>query len=160
MEIHRIKGGLAGKILRVDLSSGKIQVGETEGSARRFLGGRAVNSFILLDELGEETKWSDAENLLIFGVGALAGTVAPGACRTSIETKNVFNNGKGSANVGGHFGPELKYAGFDHVVISGKSDRPVYLLIRGGKAELRNASFGRSTRGQRILPSTSRAKTP
>ena len=60
---------------------------------------------------------------------------------------NVFNNGKGSANVGGHFGPEVKYAGFDHIVISGKSETPVYLWIHEGKAELRDARsfWGKTT---------------
>jgi aldehyde:ferredoxin oxidoreductase len=142
-----IKGGLAGKILRVDLGSGRIRVEETEKYASEWIGGRAVNSYVLLNELSPGVRWSDPENLLIFGVGALVGTLAPGACRVSIDTKNVFNNGKGSANVGGHFGPELKYAGFDHVVISGKSERPVYLFLRGGKAEIRDAgmTWGKTT---------------
>ena len=142
-----IRGGLAGKILRVDLGSGKTWTEETERYAREFIGGRAINSSILLNELNPETKWSDPENLLIFGTGALVGTLTPGACRTSIETKNVFNNGKGSANVGGHFAAELKYAGFDHVVISGKADRPVYLWLEKGNAELRDAEslWGKTT---------------
>ena len=143
----KIKGGLAGKILRIDLGSGRVWTEETAGYANQFIGGRAINSFILLKEMDRGVKWSDPENLLIFGAGALVGTPAPGACRTSIETKNVFNNGKGSANVGGHFGPELKYAGFDHIVISGKSERPVYLFIRQGMVELRDARsiWGKTT---------------
>ena len=147
MNIDRISGGLAGKILRVDLSSGKISTTDTEEYARRFIGGRAINSLILLNEMAPETKWSDPENLLIFGVGCLVGTLAPAACRVSIDTINAFNNGKGSANVGGHFGPELKYAGFDHVVITGKAENPVYLWIHDGDAELRDASsvWGKTT---------------
>ncbi|NIO12149.1 MAG: aldehyde ferredoxin oxidoreductase, partial [Deltaproteobacteria bacterium] len=141
MPIRRIRGGIAGKILRVDLTTGKTWTEETEKYARQYLGGRAVNSLILLNELNRETKWSDRENLLVIGAGALVGTFAPGACRVSVETKNVFNNGKGSANVGGHFGPELKYAGFDHVVISGKSQDPVYVWIHQGNAEIRDGSF-------------------
>jgi aldehyde:ferredoxin oxidoreductase len=144
---RQIKGGLAGEILRVDLNTGKIWAEETQKYAGEFVGGRAVNSFILLNELHPKTEWSDPENLLIFGVGALAGTLTPGACRTSIDTKNVFNNGKGSANVGGHFGPEMKYAGFDHLVISGKSEKPVYLWLERGNAELRDANsiWGKTT---------------
>lgn len=147
MTISPIRGGLAGKILRVNLSDGRIWTEETEKYAEEFVGGRAVNSSILFNEIGRHTQWSDAENLLIFGVGALVGTLTPGACRVSIETKNVFNNGKGSANVGGHFGPDLKYAGFDHVIISGKSDDPVYLWIHNGKAELKEAKsiWGKTT---------------
>lgn len=147
MRIDRIHGGLAGKILRVDLSSNKILIENTEDYAKRFIGGRAINSFILLNEMDAGTKWSDAENMLIFGVGCLAGTLTPGACRVSVDTKNAFNNGKGSANFGGHFGPELKYAGFDHVVITGRAKNPVYLWIHDGKAELIDASsiWGKTT---------------
>jgi aldehyde:ferredoxin oxidoreductase len=142
-----IRGGLAGKILRVDLGNGTVRAEKTDPYAEKFIGGRAINSLILFDEMNEKTKWFDPENLLIFGVGALVGTLTPGACRVSIETKNVFNNGKGSANVGGHFGAELKFAGFDHVVISGKSEHPVYLWIKQGKAQLRDARsiWGKTT---------------
>jgi len=142
-----IRGGLSGKILRVDLSNEKIWAEQTEKYAKEFIGGRTINSFILFNELDRSIKWSDPENLIIFGVGALVGTLTPGACRTSIDTINVFNNGKGSANVGGHFGPELKYAGFDHVVISGKSETPVYLWIKDGKAEIKDARslWGKTT---------------
>jgi aldehyde:ferredoxin oxidoreductase len=146
--------GLAGKILRVDLSIGKTWTEDTLEYAARFFGGRAVNSLILLAELSPGTKWSDAENLLIFGAGCLVGTMAPGANRVSIETKNVYSGGKGSANFGGHFGPELKFAGFDHVVITGKADSPVYLWIHDGQAEIRDATaaWGRTTyETERIL---------
>jgi len=147
LRIGNITGGLAGRILRVDLTSGIISTEDTQKYAKRFIGGRAINSYILLDEMSPETKWSDPENMLIFGVGCLVGTLAPGACRVSVDTKNVFNNGKGSANFGGDFGPELKYAGFDHVVITGKAESPVYLWIYDGKAELRDAGsvWGRTT---------------
>jgi aldehyde:ferredoxin oxidoreductase len=77
----------------------------------------------------------------------LLGTLTPGACRLSIDTKNAFNNGIGSANAGGFFGPELKFAGFDHVIIQGKSEEPVYLWIKEGKAEIKNGSeiWGKTT---------------
>jgi aldehyde:ferredoxin oxidoreductase len=142
-----IDGGLAGKILWVDLTTGTMREEQTEKYANEFIGGRAINSFLLLKELPGNVTWSDPENVIIFGVGALVGTIAPGACRMSIDTVNVFNNGKGSANVGGHFGAELKFSGFDHVVIKGKSDKPVYLWLHNGKAELRSAEFiwGRTT---------------
>ena len=147
MDVDKINGGLAGRILRVDLSSRKVSTEDTEKYARRFIGGRAINSFILLNEMSPDTRWYDPENMLIFGVGSLVGTLAPGACRVSIETKNVYNNGKGSANFGGHFGPELKYAGFDHIVITGKGENPVYLWIHDGEAEIKDASsmWGKTT---------------
>jgi aldehyde:ferredoxin oxidoreductase len=139
MSKYHIQGGLAGSILRVDLSQGTIWTEETAKYAERWIGGRSINSYILLNEVSPDTKWSDPENLLLFGAGALVGT-SIGANRLSIDSKNVFNNGKGSANVGGHFAAELKYAGFDHIVVSGKADKPVYLWISDGQAELRDAS--------------------
>ena len=141
MSSNSIKEGIRGNILRVDLSNQKIWLDENERYAQEWIGGRAVNSFILLEELDPKTKWSDPENLLIFGAGALVGTPTPSACRMSIETKNVFNNGKGSANVGGFFSAELKFSGFDHLVITGKSEMPVYLFLHQGRGELRDASF-------------------
>jgi aldehyde:ferredoxin oxidoreductase len=141
MKTAKIDGGLAGKILRVDLSRKKIWTEDTAPYAQRFIGGRAINSYLLLKEMDPKTKWSDPENMLIFGVGCLVGTMAPGACRVSIDTKNAYTGGKGSTNFGGHFGPELKYAGFDHVVITGKAQQPVYLWIQDGKAQIRDAKF-------------------
>ena len=147
MKIDAISGGLAGKILRVDLSREKISTEDTVSYARRFIGGRTISSFILLNEVASETRWSDPENILIFGVGCLVGTLAPAACRISVDTQNAYNNGKGSANFGGHFGPELKYAGFDHVIITGKAETPVYLWIHDGNATLKDAAsvWGKTT---------------
>lgn len=147
MKTSRIRGGIAGKILRVDLSTKRVWTEDTEKYAARFIGGRTINSFILLNETAPETRWSDPENPLIFGVGSLLGTPVPGACRVSIETKNVYNNGKGSANFGGHFGSELKFAGFDHVVVTGKAEKPVYLWIHDGEAEIKEGSsvWGKTT---------------
>lgn len=154
MGIDKISGGLAGKILRVDLSNGKIRTEDTEDYAKQYIGGLGINSFILLNELDPKTKWSDPENMLLFGVGALVGTLAPSACKISVDSKNVFSGGKGSANFGAHFGAELKYAGFDHVVITGRAEKPVYLWIHDGQAEIRDASriWGKTTyETERIL---------
>jgi len=147
MVIDRIRGGLAGKILRVNLNRKEVTTEDTEKYAKRFIGGRAVNNLILINEVPLQTKWSDPENMLIFGAGCLDGTMTPGACRISVDTINVFNNGKGSANAGGYFGPELKFAGFDHVVITGRADKPVYLWLQDGDVEIRDASsiWGKTT---------------
>ena len=147
MTSEKITGGLADKILRVDLTHRKISTEHTEKYAQSFISGRAINSHILLNEMSPETAWSDPENMVIFGVGCLVGTASPGACRVSVDTKHAFNNGKGSANFGGDFGAELKYAGFDHVVITGRAENPVYLYIHDGEAELRDAGsvWGRTT---------------
>lgn len=132
--------GYAGKILRVDLSAGNIWTEPTEKHARRFVGGRAVNTWILLNELSPDVGWSDPENMIAFGPGMLVGTLAPGAGRTSVDTTNAFNDSMGSSNVGGFFGAELRFAGFDHVVIRGRAEEPVYLWMCDGEAEVRDAS--------------------
>lgn len=146
MNRFKIKGGITGKILRVDLRAEKVRV-EENIYAERWISGRALSSWILLNEMDPTTKWSDPENYLIFGAGALIGTIAPASCRTNIDTINVFNNGKGSSNFGGHFSPEMKFAGFDQIIIKGKAEKPVYLFISDGNAEIRDAShlWGKNT---------------
>jgi len=136
-----IKGCLAGKILRLNLSTKMIWSEETKKYAEKTLGGRGINSLIMVNEIDVGTKWYDPENILCFGVGSLVGTMAPGACRVDVSTINVFNGGKGSANVGGFLGPELKYAGYDNIIIIGKSEEPVYLYINDDKVEIRDAGF-------------------
>jgi aldehyde:ferredoxin oxidoreductase len=147
MKTYDIKGGLTGRILRIDLSTGKVWTEETKAYAGRFLGGRTLASYLLLKELDPSVKWSDPANMLIFSPGVLDGTFIPGASRTSIDSKNVYNNAKGSANFGGNFGPELKLAGYDMLVITGKAEKPVYLWIHD-KVEIRDA---RSVWGKTIL---------
>lgn len=140
-KIKQIDGCLAGKILRIDLTNSKIWTEPTEEYAKLTLGGRGINSLIMLNEIKQGTKWHDSENLLCFGIGSLVGTMAPGACRVDISSINVFSGGKGSANVGGFWGPELKYAGYDNIIISGHSGKPVYLYIDNDKVEIRDAAF-------------------
>src|SRR4030042_921636 len=135
-----ITGCLAGKILRINLSNQNIGTKETKKYAQKTLGGRGINSLIMVNEIASQVKWYDPENLLCFGVGALVGTLAPGSCRGDISTINVFTGGKGSANVGGFWGPELKYAGFDNIIVTGKSKNPVYLYIQDSRVELRDAA--------------------
>jgi aldehyde:ferredoxin oxidoreductase len=139
--------GYAGRILRVDLTKGEITTESTMKYADRFVGGRGINAWILFNELDPKVKPLDPENILTFGVGPLVGTLSPFSSRVSIDTKNVFTNGVGSANCGGHFGVEMKYAGFDNLVISGSSENPVYLWLNDGDAELRDANgvWGKTT---------------
>jgi len=134
-------GALAGRILRVNLSTKSVVVEDSAVYTRRFIAGRMLNSYLLLMETDVATRWNDPMNPLIFGVGALVGTAAPGANRISIDTINPYNNGKGSANFGGYFGNELKYAGYDAIVITGIAITPLYLAIMDGKVELRDATF-------------------
>jgi len=136
----RHEGAYAGTILRVDLTSGSIEKIPTAEYASRWIGGRPVNTWFCFDEMDPDKAWDDPDNLLCFGTGVLVGTLAPGSCRVSVECKNVFNGGMGSSNVGGFWGPELKYAGFDHIILSGKSEILVYLWIHDGDVEILDAS--------------------
>jgi len=129
----------AGHILKVDLTLGTIETEESNTHVSEFLGGRGLGQGLLFKTLPMDLPALDPKSRLIFTTGPLTGTLAPGSARLSISGKNVLTGGIGSSNVGGHFGPELKYAGFDGVIIEGKSPAPVYLLIENKKAFLRNA---------------------
>lgn len=142
--------GYAGKILRVDLSSGSITHVATMDYAARFLGGRGVAAKIYWDEVPPEVKALDAENRLIFITGPLAG-VSPGVAgirwlvcgKSPATTPEQFCY----SNFGGSWGTELKFAGYDGIIVQGKSAKPVYLSIQDGTVEIRDASalWGKST---------------
>ena len=131
--------GYAGKILRVDLTCGRLTFESTAKYADRFVGGRGINAWILFNELDVTVRPLDPENMVLFGVGPLVGTLSPFGSRISIDTKNAFTGGVGSANCGGHFGAEMKHAGFDTLVFTGRAEEPVYLWLHEGEAELRDA---------------------
>lgn len=142
--------GYAGKILRVDLSSGKTSDVPTGEYARRFIGGRGIAAKIYWDEVQPEVKALEPDNRLIFMTGPLAG-VSPGvgAVRWVICGKSPATTPEqfSYSNLGGSWGTELKHAGYDGVIIQGKSGTPVYLSIEDGKPEIRDASaiWGKST---------------
>jgi len=129
----------AGHILKVDLTRELIQIEENEPYVKEFLGGRGLGQSLLFQNLPADLSALDPKSLLIFATGPLTGTVAPGSARLSISGKNVLTGGIGSSNVGGHFAPELKHAGFDAIIIEGKSPDPVYLLVENKKASLQPA---------------------
>ncbi|MEM2897078.1 MAG: aldehyde ferredoxin oxidoreductase family protein [Candidatus Bathyarchaeia archaeon] len=137
----------AGKILRINLSNGKILTESTSNYTDGFLGGRGINQWILYNEVKPGIWPFDPANRLIFGTGILVGTLTPGACRYSVDAKNPLTGGVGSSNAGGHFGPELKFAGYDHIVIQGKSRKPCYLWIKDNHIEIEDAShlWGKTT---------------
>jgi aldehyde:ferredoxin oxidoreductase len=132
-------GGYAGKILRINLSTGKISTEPTAKRARMWIGGEGLNWSVMFDEVKPWTAPFDPSSRLVFGTGPLTGTLAPGSARFSVAAKNVFSNGVGSSNSGGFFAQEMKLAGFDHVIVSGRASKPVYICIRDGEVELRDA---------------------
>ena len=134
--------GWCGKILKVDLSESRVSELKTMDYADRFLGGRGIATRIYWEEVGPEVKAFDPENHLIFMTGPLGATGAQGASRFEVVGKSpmLMPEGFCYGNLGGFFGPYLKKAGYDGVVISGRSAKPVYLLIHDGKAQILDGS--------------------
>ncbi|MGE5509578.1 MAG: aldehyde ferredoxin oxidoreductase [Chitinophagales bacterium] len=136
-------GGWTGKTLRVDLTTGKITVEDTIAKYKDFLGGTGVGYKVLWDEVPAGTKAFDPANKIIFGVGPLTGTGAPCGGRTSITTifpTSYPHEAVGTGHMGGTFGSELKYAGWDNVIIEGKAPKPVFLSIIDDQVEIRDAA--------------------
>ena len=147
-------GGWAGRILRVDLSTGRITTEDTVEKYKDYVGGTGIGYKVLWDEVAADIKAFDPENKIVFATGPLAGTSAPCSGRTSVTTlwptcwpKHLV----GTGHMGGHFAAELKYAGFDAVIIEGRADHPVWLAISDGKAEIKD---GRRLWGQGIRRTT------
>jgi len=129
-----------GYILRVDLSTGEIWVDQPkEQFYRKFIGGRNVILHYLLKELPPKADPLGEENLLIFAPGLLTGTILPGAGRHAVGGKSPLTGALGSCETGGWWGAELKRSGFDALVIQGKAESPVYLWIKNGTVEIRDA---------------------
>ena len=140
--------GYAGKYLEVDLTKGKVHVKEMEKEwARLYLGGSGVAARILWDRTGPETDPLGPDNVLVVGTGPLTGVMFSPAGRMMFASKSPLTGVWAESHSGGFFGPEMKYAGFDMIVISGRSPKPVYLYLQDGDAELRDAThlWGRET---------------
>jgi len=133
--------GYTGKILQIDLSANKISTAPDTSYNENFIGGRGVGTSILFNNVSPEIPALDPKNLLIFGTGPFTGTAAPSSGRLTLVTKNVVSGGIAYSNGGGYFAPELKYAGYDHLIISGRANNPVYLLIDNEKVSIEDASF-------------------
>lgn len=132
--------GYAGKILRVDLSSGKVEKEPLdEAMARKWLGGRGFNSRVQYYELRAGIDPLGPENKLMFGVGPLNGTNQPVGDRFNVSAKSPHTGILGDSNSGGQFGTALKYAGYDQLIISGQSEEPVYIFIDDERVEVRGA---------------------
>ncbi|MBI4295700.1 MAG: aldehyde ferredoxin oxidoreductase family protein [Chloroflexi bacterium] len=133
--------GWAGNILRVDLTNNTVTKETLPPSwGAQFLGASGINDWILWNEVGPEIEPLSPENRLIFGVGPLAGTIMPLGSRTHVTTRSPLTGIFGDANGGGFWSSALKYAGYDHLVIQGKAERPVYLLIDDDEVSIKDAS--------------------
>ncbi|MCK9382462.1 MAG: hypothetical protein M0P95_15540 [Sulfuritalea sp.] len=125
----------------MNLSRGSIDRVETDpNDTKLYLGGLGTNAKIMWDRVPAETDAFSEDNLLIFSSGLLCGTAAPGSNRTIVSTISPQTKLMAYSMMGGFFAPELKYAGYDKVIISGKSEELVYLWIHNDKVEIRDAS--------------------
>ncbi len=130
-----------GKVLRVDLSQQRITVESIPIEwQRQFLGGRGLAARYLLDEVDPTVDPLSPDNKLIFAAGPLTGTPVPCGARYMVVTKGALTGAITTSNSGGHWGPELKLAGYDLLILEGKSDHPCYLYIYDDLVELRDAA--------------------
>ncbi len=134
-------GGYAGKILRVDLSEGTTSSMEvTDDFARMYIGGNGFGAKILYDELKPGIDPLGPDNIYSIMAGPAAGTLLPLSGRVNVFTKSPLTGYFFDSSAGGNFGPELKYAGYDGIVVKGKASKPVYIWINDGKVEIRDAT--------------------
>lgn len=133
--------GSNGAILRVDLTAGTCAV-ETfdEAFYRRYPGGKALALYHLLHEMPAGADPLGPENVLVLAVGLLTGAPVSTATRFNAIAKSPLTGGFGESEAGGYWGPELKMAGLDAVILTGRAPRPVWIWIRDGQAEIRDAS--------------------
>jgi aldehyde:ferredoxin oxidoreductase len=140
--------GYTGRYLRVDLSRGKaVELKMEKWWARYYIGGSGIAARILFDEVPPTIEPLSPENRLIFATGPITGTVYPPSGRWTAVTKSPLTGIWGEANSGGYFGPELKFSGFDLIVVQGRAPKPTYLTIDDGEVELRSAEhlWGKNT---------------
>lgn len=129
----------AGTILRVDLTEGKIEKQPTSTYTRDYIGGGGIGTKIFWDEVPPETRAYDPRNLLTFNAGTLTGTLMGNKIEIISKSPQLTNNPLTTAGMGGQFGSEMKFAGYDNIIVKGKADRPVYLFIHNDKVDIRDA---------------------
>ncbi len=140
--------GYMGKVLNIDLSYSKIHIEDlNEEWANQFIGGSGLGVKFLFEMTDERTNPLSSENPLIFMTGPFTGTSIPLSGRHAVVARSPLTNIFGESDVGGTWGANLKRAGFDGIIVTGKSSKPVYLWVDDGKCEVRDAShlWGKDT---------------
>ena len=132
--------GYTGTFLRINLSTGQIDKESLDLElAAKFIGGRGLASYILTQEVDPNVEALDPANKLIVATGPLSGSRAPTGGRYMVVTKSPLSGTIASSNSGGFWGAELKRAGYDLIIIEGKSDKPCYIHINDGTVEIKDA---------------------
>ena len=133
--------GWTGKLLRVNLTEGVCKVEDIPQQwLREYLGGRGLAARYLYEEMDPKADPLSPENTLIFATGPLTGTPTPCGARYMVVTKGALTDAITTSNSGGHWGPELKFAGYDLLILEGKAPKPSYLYIYDDRVEIRDAS--------------------
>jgi len=133
--------GYNGKILVVDLSSGTHEIREfDEKWYRTYFGGTGIVGYTLLTELSPDVDPLGPENILVFSCSVVTGAPLAGFNRYSIGAKSPLTHGFARTEAAGFWAPELKFAGFDAIIIKGKATHPVYLWIKDEHVEIKDAS--------------------
>lgn len=141
--------GYAGKVLHVDLTNGTFQIEKPEEDFyRKYIGGSCMGVYYVMQNVKKGIDPLSEENDIVFSIGPLAGAGISGSSRHSVTSKSPLTGGIMTSEAGGYWAPELKWAGFDAVVIKGKAKKPVYLWIHDGEFELCDASHirGKTTK--------------
>lgn len=134
------KGGYAGKILRINLADKTSKEEELPLEvARDVIGGAGFGIKYLFDEVKPDTDPLGPDNKLIYSIGPFTGTTIPCASRMAVTSKSPLTNGVGVSLVGGHFPAELKFAGYDMLIVEGKAEKPTYVWIKDGEVRFRDA---------------------
>jgi aldehyde:ferredoxin oxidoreductase len=132
--------GYTGKILRVNLTTGDCKVENLdENLAKKYIGGRGLGTKMYYDEVSPKIDALSEENKIFFVTGPLTGTPTVTTARYMVVTKSPLSDTIASSNSGGYWGPELKFAGYDMIIVEGKADKPSYLMIEDDKVEVRDA---------------------
>ena len=133
--------GHQGKILHVNLKTGKIWNEDLHEEWRKlYVGSRGINAKLLWDYCKDsDITWDDPRNIIIYGPGALTGTTAPASGRTSVTTVGCTTGLYLKSNTGGHWGAELRFAGYDNMVVHDEADKPSYIYIEDDHVEIKDA---------------------
>jgi aldehyde:ferredoxin oxidoreductase len=141
--------GYAGKVLHVDLSNCTFEV-ENPGESfyRTYIGGSCLGAYYVMKGMKKGIEALSPESVLVFSIGPLAGSTISGSARHAVTGKSPQTGGIMASEGGGYWAPELKWAGFDAIVIKGKAKKPVYLWIHDGEFQLRDAGniWGKTTK--------------
>jgi aldehyde:ferredoxin oxidoreductase len=128
------------KIAYIDLTTGKIEVKPIPIELRnKFIGGRGLDAYLLYNHTEQGVDPLGPDNVLLVSGGLLTATCASATSRTHVMAKSALTNMLGSTNMGGFFAAELAWAGFHHLVIRGRAEKPVYLFIHNGEIQIRDA---------------------